>query len=132
MMRKIRGKRGWIRIVEAFIAILLMAAFLLTLYSTKAKKTDSEIGKLQDAILDGVVQNNLLRIDILNGKDAGVISFAKERMPSGLNFTVKICGVGDICSLDKYVAEVYVKERIVSSTLYDYKPRKLKLFVWKM
>lgn len=130
-MRKIRGKRGWIRIVEAFIAVLLMAAFLLTLYSTKAKKTDDEIGKLQDAILDGVVQNNLLRIEVLNNKDTGVTSFVKERLPSGLDFKVRICDVGNICSLDNYIPEVYVKERIVSSTLDSYKPRKLKLFVWK-
>jgi len=130
-MKKIRGKKAWLRIVEAFIAVLLIAAFLLTLYSTKAKKTDEEIGKLQDAILNGVVQNNQLRIDILINKDTGVASFVKERLPSGLDFQVKICDVGDICSLDEYIPEVYAKERIISSTLHDYKPRKLKLFVWK-
>jgi len=55
----------------------------------------------------------------------------KKQIPADLNFTARICNIDDICGLDSYRKEVYAKERIISSTLKEYSPKKIRLFVWE-
>ncbi len=126
------NKKGWIRIVEAVIAVLLIATVLLTVYSRQASKTQNEeIISTISAILDGIVNDNRLRQDVLNYKAENINSFVRERLPAVLDFTVKICDVNDVCGPDVYRKEVFADERIVSSTLQEYDATKLKLFVWE-
>jgi hypothetical protein len=130
-IRMMKNKKGWIRILEAFISVMLIAVFMRVLYSGQVKKSSDEIQKIQNVILDQVVNNEELRQDILLGSEGPVLSFVSERLPKDLNFTVHICPVSDICGMPFYVKEVFASERIVSSTLEKYEPRKLKLFVWR-
>jgi len=131
-MKEIRGKRGWIRIVEAFIAIVLIMTVMLGMYSSKpAKNNSEEIEKIMDATLDEIANNNQLRQDVLDNRQENITLFIKERIPPILNFTVRICDLNDICNLDAYKPDVYAKERIISSTLHEYDPKKIKIFVWE-
>lgn len=131
-MMKIRGKRGWIRIVEAFIAVTLIMVVMLSIYSSKpAKNNGEEIGKIMDATLDEIANNNQLRQDVLDNRTENINFFVSERIPKIMNYEIRICEVEDICNLPAYIPEVYAKERIISSTLKEYNVTKLKLFVWE-
>jgi len=127
----LRNKKAWIRIVESFIAVMILAIFLLTLYSNQTNKSNDEIQILEDRILDGIIQNNNLREDIFSNNLDNINNFVMERISSDLNFSVKICKIDNICNPDIFIPEVYAKERVISSTLHIYEPRKIKLFIWK-
>lgn len=138
-MVKIKSKRGWLKIVEAFIAILLIMGVLLMIYSTNKPKSEGlEIQKMVDYILREIGNDESLRNDILNydigtsiGFPNSIINFVRARLPDFIEFEVKICAVDDVCGLEEYKKEVYAKERIVSANLEIYSPRKLKIFVWE-
>lgn len=126
------NKKGWVRIVEAFIAILLVAGVLLLVYSKQVvRDKDEEIIKIMDGILSEIVNNNHLRQDVMNNNTKNITNFVEGRLPGFLNFTVRICNIDDICGLESYKADTYAREKIVSSTLQEYNATKLKLFVWE-
>ena len=126
------NKKGWMKIVEAFIAILLVSAILLTVYVRQPKNVvNEEIANIEDSVLNEIAGNALFRQDILDDKTEDIMAFLDSRIPGNLNYTIKICAIEDICGLDVYQKEVYAKERIISSTLTEYSPKKIKLFVWE-
>ena len=138
------NKKGWIRIVEASIAIILIATVMIIInQSQKPVKSDAEITSLENRILDEMVGDNLMRQNIINydttqlptdAVNAPLIGnlslFVASRVPVGVNSTVRVCDVNDICNLDGYIPEIYARERIVSSTLSKYGPKKVKMFIW--
>jgi len=133
----LKEKRGWLRILEAFIAIILIIGALIVIYSKtieKPKKAE-EIYKLQGAILDEIADNPELREAVLNENITRIIDFIGDRTYPSFNFTIRICEVNDICSLQYYIGEegndVYSTERVISSTLEKYEPKKLKIFMWR-
>lgn len=135
-MVKIRNKKAWIRILEAFIAITLITGVLITLYTKTSERVGrgEEIYKLQETILEEIASNQKLRGEVLRNLSLeNITSFIAIRVPSGFNFTAKVCDVGEICELPEYRKEgrdVYSTPRIISSTLETYKPKQLKIFMW--
>ncbi len=128
------NKKGWIRIMEAFIGIILIAGFLVVLYSNiiSPSNKSEELYRFQKIILDEIAENNDLRENVLNNIKDPISDFVDERIPSGFNYTIKICEPGDICSMNEYHEETYSSERIISSTLKKYDPKKIKIFMWEI
>lgn len=128
-----KGKKGWLRIAEAFIAIALIASVLAVLYTRTIEnpKQREEIYKLHGAILDEISLDQRLRQDVLDSKNESIENFVSTRTPAGFNFTVRICDIDDICGLQFYREEIFSSERIISSTLQDYHPKKVKIFMWQ-
>ena len=127
-----KNKKGWLRIVEASFAIILILSIVLVLYSRTIENPQKSeaMYNLEKTILDEIASIPQLRNSILQGDAVNVGLFAKQRIPSGFNFSVKICELEEICSSNILNKEVFSSERVVSSTLQDYKPKKLKLFIW--
>ena len=126
-----RNKKAWIRIVEAFLAVMLITIVLLSIYSSPAKKNNQDIEKTIDAALDEIANNNQMRQEILENKTDNISVFLSERLPKVMNYSVNICNVTDVCNLPSYRPEVYARERIISSVFTEYSPRKIKVFVWE-
>jgi len=128
------NKRGWLRIVEASIAVVLVAGFLLFI-ANKEKTGDNseEIYKIQRAILETIEKNDSLREDIIvKNSLTNVNRFIRENLQASLEFEAVICDIGENCGMSGYVEEsVYVDEIILSTTLENYNPKKLILFVWE-
>jgi hypothetical protein len=129
----VNGKKGWLRVAEAFIAIILIVGFLVVLYSKTEEKPrrDEEIYKLQKTILDEIAADPKLREGVLNNKTGEIISFVSRRIPYRFNFTIRICSIDKICGLQYYQGDTYSSERIISSVLEKYEPKKLKIFMWQ-
>ena len=133
-----RGRRGWIRIMEAVTAILIMASVLIVLYTNNAPEVDysAYVYNLQIGILLDIADNALLRNDTLNANETSLSNFVNESLPQNFNFSVRICDISSTnCLLDSSVntgaAEVYVEDRIISSNLVKYDPKIVRLFVWE-
>lgn len=148
----IRGKKGWIRIVEAAIAILIFAGVMLMVYSQKAEEIDvsDRIYEIETKILADIVYDDDLRAKVLEGEvydldgdgvmeiNADLEAFIEEsiRLRTGdtLAFEVRICDVDNlVCNMGDFPGtDVYVEERIISVNLDSstFNPKKIRLFVW--
>ena len=139
-----KQKKGWIRIIEAFVTILLITGILLiVLNKGYISKNDNsqKIYENEQGILREIQLNNSLRQEILN---MGVLpvewnNFPENiknkiisETPSYLNCEAKICGANEICVLSEISNEdIYVQKTIITATLEKYNPRQLKLFCWR-
>ena len=133
-----KNKRGWIKILEVFLAILLIMGSMLIIISRKAPETDisDEIYAKQRQILDIISKNNSLRDDIVAGNSIKVNQAISALVPNSWNFTTSICNINDMCNnpassdLSLYEQNVYSTEVVVTSNLTSYSPKKLRFFVW--
>lgn len=131
-----KNKNGWMKIVEAFVAILLVSGLLLVVIGDRQiKKVDLSpmIFDIEISILREIQLNDSLRNQILSiGENSLPIvwaGFPIEKVPSNLECESKICKVGVLCSSEKYPdQEVYSQSVIISADLQSFSPRVLKLF----
>lgn len=130
-----RNKKAWLRIVEAFIAILLVASVLIILVVRAPKQDEVDMHEMQRFILEQVSMNETLRGEILDDTNVDKTetkAFISQSLPLRWNSTIGVCEVEEICGMSFYVEkEVYADEILISSNLTKYSPKKLKFFVWK-
>lgn len=158
--KMIMNKKGWLRIAEAFLAILIIAGVIVVILTGKAGNNSSKedaIYNLQKTILNELSNNQELREVVLNAEDLGgssgvgvkdgrinrvyeenepnylaIREFVSARIQAIFDFEVQICiDINDVCGPEEYKEEMYSNEIVVSSTLETYAPRKLKLFIWE-
>jgi len=139
--------RGWIRIAEAFIAILLITGALLVIINQSyvSLSPSSKVYETEISILREIELNDDLRRDILNvvnipveDKDANFPLSVKEKineslnsLSANLNCSAKICSLTELCVLDKYPKEdTYAQQVAITANMETYAPRQLKLFCW--
>lgn len=146
------NRKGWLRIVEASIAILLIASAMLIFANRNSISSRQDY--LQDSInpiLEEIAKNSSLRTNVLeynlaaneadNTNNLTLYSlglFVKSRL-SGQNvgILVRICPTNQTCPLKDYPSEaksgVFTDERIITTNPIqnDFSPRKIKVFVWK-
>ncbi len=153
-----RGKRGWIRILEATIAVLIVSATMIAVYSNQSVKKDESLNdysySLQREILSDIVINTTLRLDVLSVKSDfpgdssydALNVFVAGKVPDSFGYVLRVCDLNDtnnfckmdagsfISTLDK---DVLVEETIVSAEIGNgsgdqvYSPKKVKLFFWQ-
>lgn len=131
----IKQRRGWIRIVEAVIAIMILAGFLSFVLISQNKKVDfSEYASnIESSIIREVSKDDNMRSYILEENLTGVNSYIKSIIPATFNFSSRICNIGDACGcldcpLNK---DVYADSAFIASSLSQYKPKQFKLFIWR-
>ena len=143
-----KNKRGWIRIVEAFIAILLVSGVVLIIVNqgqVKQQDLSARIYSAQLSVLREIQLNDTARSEILNVNDANLplnwsdfetyVPTSKEkidaRTPSYLECVGKLCAADDLCLLgDIQDVNIYAEYVVISSNLDIYNPRILKIFCW--
>ncbi len=143
-------KKGFIKIVEASIAILLIFAVIIILVGRNNIKKSENLSKAIPPILEEIALNNSLRklvldYDVSKGEDYSTNSeiitkleyFVKNRIRPGIKYKVRICKVDDLCLLEETEIpdkEVYADERIISTALGgdpNKEYRKAKVFLWR-
>ena len=134
--RRRMNKKGWIRIVEAVFAIMIIFGGAIMLISDVGEKVDisEDVYDTQRYILDIIANKDELRNDILREDTDNVNEYIQKNIPSSWGFTTNICNVDMICNentpLDK---DLYVSDTIISSSLSNSKAstKKLRFFVWR-
>ncbi|OGJ20910.1 hypothetical protein A3K73_07400 [Candidatus Pacearchaeota archaeon RBG_13_36_9] len=138
-----KNKKAWIRIVEATMGVMLVASVLFVMVARAPKNTENNIYETQHFILEQVSKNDSLRRLILTYDEAApdpiienqVNGMIRGMMPAYLEFSSRICKVDDVCGMYNYPAgierkDIYADEILITSTLSQYNPKKVRLFVW--
>ncbi|MEW6063088.1 MAG: hypothetical protein AB1571_01825 [Nanoarchaeota archaeon] len=139
-------KRGYLRTLEAVIAIILIFIFMYTITPKsegKELKVPEGIKATQNAIFSGIQQSDELREDIYNAdNDAGAFGrfdgFIEGNIPAGYSYTFMLCNkggscwckdTGSSCTTPPSLPEktVYAKSMLI--TVPGYKI--LRLYIWQ-
>jgi len=140
----IENKKGWIRIVEAMVAILLISGFLILIIDNpenRGKDISAKVYVAENAILREVQLNNTYRTYIL-GIGEAVVEFdnfnvdlknhIKSRTPLYLNCTGKLCdfATDPVCDIEYLEKNIYVRSVMIAANSDIYEPKLLKIFCW--
>ena len=140
-----KAKRGWIRIVEAFTALILIMVVFLIFINKGVVKGDSskDVYEIQIRIEREIQTNENLRNLIIN------IPFQQlplrwenfpdevkqkiiQETPSEIICEARICEMNKVCVLENYPnKEVYVENVAITANQTNYSPKQLKLFCWR-
>lgn len=143
---KMKNKHGWIRVVEAFVAVLIITGLVLVLLDEGyIKKNDpsEEVYKLENSILRDIQNNDTIRQEILSATvpvNTSSPSFPiltnqtiKTKIPEFLICAASICEIEDSCIMtittDKNIYSRSVA--ITTDSNYNFNPRKLVLFCYR-
>ncbi|MBM3247791.1 hypothetical protein FJZ17_04620 [Candidatus Pacearchaeota archaeon] len=136
MLRK--NKKAWLRIVEAFIAIMLILSTLLVLLSRQGSNSEveKEINLLQSNILNSIGKDDYLREQILADDSSGVKAYVGNVTPSWINYSVKICQPLDVCPINVAPElldgkSIYSQNILITASITNADSKQLKLFFWK-
>ncbi|MDP1695848.1 MAG: hypothetical protein Q8L29_02975 [archaeon] len=139
------NKKGWMRIVEATMAVIIITGFVLT-YTAKREKAENDLTFIITPVLEELAEDNAIRNRVLSSNKENIGNIEEEikgfvgyriTNPS-LGYEVKICEIEDVCILGEYPADVmgdiYAVERIISATLDQniFLPKKVKIFLWRI
>jgi len=131
-------RKAWIRILEVFIAILLVMGTVLVILARSSSPPDiSEVVyEKQRQIIDIISKNDSLRKDIIIGENLEVNNTISKMLPNHWSFSTSICGLDIVCpnpggtEIYEQGFEIYSTEVIITSNLTQYSPKKLRFFVW--
>jgi hypothetical protein len=130
-----KNKTGWIRIIEAFTMVLILAGLLLILLSRGAfvNPDEQEIYTIQRGILLGVELNESLRSNVFSGNINQINDYVESKKPGFLNCAARICSADDVCLTLQEIPEenVYSQSVLISASSANYNPKQLKLFCWR-
>jgi hypothetical protein len=137
----IRNKRGWLRIFEATIAIMLILSSLLLIYRSQqtAPRESDYVLNWQNEMLSGIANDNELRNATLFNNTEPLKVFIDDNLLPNLNYSIKICdGLIGSCPMEDVEynqikdKDIFVQERIISGTLEKIDPKRIRFFVWKV
>lgn len=151
MKRTKKEKKGWIEVVEAFVAILLIAGVALAVVlqhqgTNRIKVISQSIFNAETAMLREVEQNDTLRQEIveisvsllpMEGTNFSsalpqTTALIQRETPGSLECQGKICQLGDLCFFSgSQDVTVYAVSSIISADMQTYNPRTLKIFCWE-
>lgn len=140
------NKRGWIRIVEASISILIILGVLLVLVNVNKIRIEEDLTPRLSPLLAEMAENLTIREMVINynpvlAEDNGInmeilsqfYSFLDTRIGRNFEYKVRVCQPDKICALDYYpdTGNVYAADRLFSTTLNsDFTPKRVKIFLW--
>jgi hypothetical protein len=133
-----KNKKGWLKIVEAFVSILLiMIVALIVIGRSQAQEQniDEKIYDIQTDILREIIMNN--KDLIIEYDDPAINEIVDARTPNYLNCETKTCAIEDsnceIDGLDSVLEEnknVYVQVIPLISTNLEDDEVKLMIGCW--
>ena len=137
------NKKGWIRIAEAFTAVLIVIGAAIIVVGGGMIQREGVSEKVYDIeipILREIQLNNTLRSEILgtngtiewDGFPSGTKDKIIAKTPGWLECVAKICPPESLCLLEEESEKsIYVQSILITSTLDIFNPRQLKLFCWE-
>lgn len=130
-------KRGWLRIVEASFALLIILSILFMLYG-RTSATSSTLDERARLILSELSTSSTFREAVLAHDTAFVNQSIAERIPEPyLTFEARICNLEEVCGKSGFSeGDVFAAERIISSSIdlpgvEGSTPQKIRLFIWR-
>ncbi len=131
-------KNGYIRTLEAVVAILMIFVFIFTVLprsQPRAATDPSEIRLLQDAILNQIESNSTYRNFVLNDDKTAIDVYVTDT----LKFVGDYGHILNIQDVDNSIVQpnglptdkdVYAGSVVVGSNLTKYNPKLVTIYIW--
>lgn len=144
------NKRGWLRIVEACIAVLIVFGTVMTISMTSRNTNDGTLCATLAPLLEEIAGNEQYRVAILKGEQGAIETYLEERIKNpSVESEVKICKAcieGVACTPEENLCthsqsgidydEICAGERVISDSAVGggqaFEPKKLKVFLFKI
>jgi len=144
----INNKRGWITVLEATIAVMLVSGVLMVVYikqDTDDSPVQDYIFNLQKQILADISMRGDLRTLALEKNETELNIFVGLKVPLAYRYSLKVCRLeseNDFCKLNSTEVietrgkEIFAEEIVISSELGNgtspiYSATKVRLFIWE-
>jgi hypothetical protein len=133
------NKKGWVRLVEVFVAVMLIIGLVLIIVSNRdysVKDYSEEIYESQFNLLREIQTDDSFRTEILNSviplESEDFSTNLEEKIDSveGYDCVAKICDLNSECEREIDESEIFVRTIAITSSLNKYDSRQLKLFCW--
>lgn len=129
---------GWIRIVEVFVAILIIISSVLIVLQGKKVQSEQAFCDVLPGIMDEIAKNESMRVLLLSGNSVIAETFAQNKIQNpSFVFKARICEPDDPCliqnaGLDK--VDICAEQRIISTSknATSFAPKQLKLFLFRV
>lgn len=137
------NSRGWLRTVEATMAILLVFGFLIFTSTNELKPAKTSPELIVQPLLDQAAKNSTIRMDAANAaKNTEVVNRIKAIIGSkltteGFKYEVYLTDANANPALssagitDTKNKEIYSFERIIGPNYLSFNLAKVKIFVWR-
>ena len=131
------NKKGYIKTVEAFIAIIIILIVVFFILPERPKQefeTPPIVESAQNFILNELTYNETARDCVITNRlcENSIVftSIIESNIPAGYNYTAKICDTTTCVVPTPIDKDVYVSDIIISSTLEEQKPKIVRLWIW--
>ncbi|MEK6852979.1 MAG: hypothetical protein AABX59_03810 [Nanoarchaeota archaeon] len=131
-------KKGFVRILEAAIAIIIILLFIYFItvptFIRKSESQQEEIYKFELSILEEISETPSLREAVLNEDTTTIDSYVKAKLQEkNLQGAASICEINEVCIAQNLpTQDIYVKETIISTTLeaQSLQPKRIAIYAW--
>lgn len=126
--------RGWLRIVEALVAILLVFSSVMVVLYHNAQRAEADVCSSVTPLLQEIGKQTILREELVQKQTGSTERFLRESITNpALTFHLQVCTLEETCSLPGELGavaeqEVCAGERIIAGV--DSSVR-VKLFVFR-
>lgn len=131
-------KKGYIRTVEAIIAIVIILIVIFTLIPKKIEKSakvPSIVEASQNFILKEMTVNETIRECIVNNTECEnstiFKSIIEKNVPAGYEVAYKICDTSNCVTNTSIDKDVFVNDIFIASTLETQNPKIVRLWTWR-
>lgn len=142
MVKKIseKNRRGWIKIVEAVMAVILVMGVLLTMYMRNSQSRDlaEQAYRIEKDALDKIASSSTLREAVLDDDNETINNSIQPYVAGNFQFYTRMCDLGkeESCSFNKpeildQKKNIYAADRIIVAEGEIFNPRKVRLFLWE-
>lgn len=141
------GKKGYLRTVEAIIAIVVIMIIVYTAVPRNEQpppRVPGAIASAQDYVSKEVSYNNTYRMCVVEQMPEGCerencgscgdwfISFFENNLPGNYNFTFKVCGTTNcVSSLLPEDRTIYMGDVFLASYEDQQNPRIFRFWMWR-
>jgi hypothetical protein len=129
-------RRGWLRIVEALVAILIVVSSILIVLQQERARFDANLCAPLAPLLDEIGKTPALRSAVLNSERATVNTFLRARITNPtLAYSFSFCAPDAVCSFEgedvSKESDVCADERIITPDTDAQTITKLKIFLYR-
>ncbi len=136
----VNNKRGWLRIVEASISIVLVLGVILVMNIREKETYPDDPSFMLEPLLEELAKNvswrELALNQSLSAAEVAAQKFFIERINNpAFNLDVRICQANEVCMFSppaNLKGDIFSSERIIGANPYNFTPKKIKVFLWRI
>lgn len=128
--------RGWLRIVEATIAILIVVSSVLIVLQQEHQRTQSTLCGPVAPLLTEIAQTETLRSAVLAKDEPIIDTFLRTQITNPLlAYSFSFCTLDEVCTFTgqdvSKNSDVCADERLITPSLPTQNITKIKLFLYR-